>query len=239
MEPFLTLVAMGGQMDDAAPLPIVPLVLQVSPLPGSADQEELFYDPSPDICNGPFAAMQEFFLAQGHGVIVLACPNIIAFQAACPSGASFNSLAALPPWVFTEGYTRLQEFSLAAIAATTVVTVPNDAPVVVAQEGFATSLFECYAKFPLVSLLGPLRAADLRVGPPSGPSSAASLPPGPPSFVGTSVGHPPVFSYAPIGLLPGVGTSRAAGFPAGPPPFGDAPVGLLPGVGIAPSDPSR
>ncbi len=154
------------------------------------------------------------------------------------SSASFNSLAALPPWVFTEGYARLQEFALAAFAATMVVAVANDAPAVVAWEGFATSLFKRYAKFPLVSSLGPLRATDLPVGPPSGSSSAASLPPGPPSFVRTSVGRPPVFGYAPLGLLPGVGTSRAAGFPAGPPPFGDALVSLLPGVGIAPSDPS-
>jgi hypothetical protein len=239
MEPPLPPVAMGGQMDDAAPLPIIPLVLQVSPLPGSADWEELFYNPSPDVQNDPFAAAREFFLAQGHEVIVLACPNIAAFQAARPSGASFNSLAALPPWVFTEGYARLQEFALAAIAATTVVAVADDAPVIVAREGFATSLFKRYAEFPSVSLLSPSRAADLPVGPPSGPSSAASLPPGPPSFVGTSVGCPPVFGYAPVGLLPGVGTSRAAGFPAGPPPFGNAPVGLIPEVGIAPSDPSR
>jgi hypothetical protein len=235
----LPLVAMEGQMDDAAPLPIGPLVLQVSPLPRSADREELFYNPSPDICNGPFATAQEFFLAQGHGVIVLACPDIATFQAARPSGASFNSLATLPPWVFTEGYGRLQEFALAAIAATTVVAVTNNALVIVAWEGFATSLFECYAKFPLVSLLGPLRAADSPVGPPSGLSSAASLPPGPPSFLGTSVGRPPVFGYAPVCLLPEVGPLRAAGFLAGPPPFGNAPVGLLPGVGIAPSDPSR
>jgi hypothetical protein len=239
MEPPLPPVAMGGQMDDAAPLPIVSLVLQVCSLPGSADWEELFYDPSPDICNGPFAAAREFFLAQGHGVIVLACPDIAAFQAAHPSGASFNSLATLPPWVFTEGYTRLQEFALAAIAVATVVAVANDAPVVVAREGFATSLFERNAKFPSVYLLGPSRAVDLPVGPPSGPSSAASLLPGPLSFVGTSVGRPPVFGYAPIGLIPGVGTLRAAGFPAGPPPFTNAPVSLLPGVGIAPSDPSR
>jgi hypothetical protein len=239
MEPPLPPVAMGGQMDDAALLPIVLLVLQVSPLPTSADWEEFFCDLSPDIRNGPFAATQEFFLAQGHGVIVLDCPDIAAFQAARPSGASFNSIAALPPWVFTEGYARLQELALTAIAAATVVAVANNAPNNVVWEGFATSLFEHYAKFPSVSLLGPSRAADLPVGPPSGPSRAASLTPGPPSFVGTSVGCPPVFGYAPISLCPGVGNLRAAGLRAGPPPFGNAPVGLLPGVGIAPSDPSR
>jgi hypothetical protein len=239
MEPPLPPVAMGGQMDDAAPIPIVPLVLQVSLLPGSADWEEFFYDPSPDIGNGPFAAVREFFLAQGHGVIALDCPVIAAFQVVRPSGALFNSIAALPPQVFTEGYVRLQELALAAIAAATVVAVANDAPNDVVWEGFATSLFERYAEFLLVSLLGPSRAADLLVGPPSGPSRAASLLPGPPSFVGTSIGRLPVFSYAPVGLLPGVGNSRAVGLPAGPPPFGDAPVGLLPGVGITPSDPSR
>jgi hypothetical protein len=67
MEPPLSPVAMGGQMDDAAPLPII------------LDWEELFYDPSPDVCNGLFAAAREFFLAQGHRVIVLACPDIAAF----------------------------------------------------------------------------------------------------------------------------------------------------------------
>jgi hypothetical protein len=150
MEPPLPLVTIGGQMDDAAPHPIILLVLQVSPLLGSADWEELFYNPSPDIHNCSFAAMQEFFLAQGHGVVVLACPDIAAFQAACPSGASFNSLATLPPWVFTEGYARLQKLALAAIAATKVVTIANNAPIIFAWEGFATYLFERYAKFPSV-----------------------------------------------------------------------------------------
>jgi hypothetical protein len=239
MEPPLPLVAMGGQMDDAAPLPIIPLVLQVSPLPGSADQEEFFYDPSPDVHHGPVAATREFFLAQGRGVIVLDCPDIGAFQAACPSGALFNSFAALPPQVFTEGYARLQELALATIAAAMAVVVANDAPNDAIWEGFATSLFKCYAKFPSVSLLGPLRATDFPVSPPSGPSRATSLPPGPPSFVGTSVGRPPVFGYAPVGLLPGVGNLRATGLPASPPPFGNAPIGLLPGVGISPSDLSR
>jgi hypothetical protein len=128
MEPPLPPFAMGGQMDDTAPLPIVLLVLQVSPLPESADQEEFFYDPSPDVQNGPFATAQEFFLAQGHGVIIFDCPDVTAFQAVHPSGASFNSIAALPPCVFTEEYARLQELALAAIAVATVVAVANDAP---------------------------------------------------------------------------------------------------------------
>ncbi len=84
MEPPLPPVVMGGQMDDAAPLPTVPLVLQVSLLPGSADREELFYHPSLDVCNGLFAVAQEFFLAQGHGMIVLACPDIAAFSGGVP-----------------------------------------------------------------------------------------------------------------------------------------------------------
>ena len=70
---------MGGQLY-AAPLPIIPLILQVSPLPGSTDREECFYDPSPDIGNGPIATAHAFFLAQGHDVLALNCLDIAGFK---------------------------------------------------------------------------------------------------------------------------------------------------------------
>ncbi len=54
MEPPFLPGAMGGQLDEADPLPIVLLVLQVSPLPGSSDPEEFFYNPLPDCLNGAF-----------------------------------------------------------------------------------------------------------------------------------------------------------------------------------------
>jgi hypothetical protein len=64
---------------DAAPPPVVPLVFQVSPLPGSTDREEYFYEASPDDCNGPFAATRAFFLVRGHVVAVHDCPDIAKF----------------------------------------------------------------------------------------------------------------------------------------------------------------
>ena len=53
---------LGGRLpSEGAPPRLIPLVLQVSPLPDTNDGEEYFYDPSPDVHNGNFAAAREFF----------------------------------------------------------------------------------------------------------------------------------------------------------------------------------
>jgi hypothetical protein len=56
---------MGGQLGIPPPS-VVPLVLQVFPLPGLTDWEEFFYNRSPNTRHGPFAAAHAFFLEQGH-----------------------------------------------------------------------------------------------------------------------------------------------------------------------------
>jgi hypothetical protein len=177
MEPSLSTSMMGGQLD-AAPLPIVLLILQVSPLLGSTDRDEFFYNPSPDICNGPIAAAHASFLAQGHEVLVLDCPDIARFQEAVhASGATLHPINDLPPCVFMKGYKKLQEL---AIAAALIATAEQDSAVpanpVIPEEckAFCTSLFECYADIPSVSLFAH--------------SKAPSLPQGPPLFVSTTVG---------------------------------------------------
>ena len=185
MEPPVLPDAMVGQPFDAAPVRLIPLVPQVSPLLGSADQEEYFYDPSPDVHHGPFAATREFFLAQGHEVDTLECPDIAAFQAIRPPRVSFTSLADLPPRVFTEGYAILQELALAAIAGDLTVNMPDAPPDNVVQGVAATSLHERYATIPLVSSLGPSQLA-VAGHPPSG-----SLPSGPPSFIVRGVSRRP------------------------------------------------
>ena len=149
MEPLLPASTMGGQLY-TAPLPIVQLVLQVSPLPGSTDCEEFFYDPSPDVCNGPITVVCTFFLAQGHDILVLNCPDITEFQAAHESGATLHPLIGLPPCVCIEGYEKLQELAIAVawIAATKAPANP-----IIPEEcvAFRASFFERYADIPSAS----------------------------------------------------------------------------------------
>ena len=201
MEPLLPAGTMGGQLY-TAPLPIVQLVLQVSPLPGSTDCEEFFYDPSPDVCNGPITVVCRFFLAQGHDILVLNCPDITEFQAARESGATLHPLNGLPPCVFTEGYKKLQESAIAVAriaAAKPEAVEPADPAVPEEHVAFRTPLFECYTDIPLVSLYVH--------------SKAPSLKQGPLLFVGTTVSHPPMLANAPVGLPP-------VGAPVSLPPFG-------------------
>jgi hypothetical protein len=167
LDPSLPL---GGAMErgaaDAAPPPHVPLVLQVSPLPGSTDREEYFYEASPNDCNGPFATACAFFSVRGHVVAVHDCLDIAAFQAARPFGMALRPLANLPSRDFVEGSKALQAL---ALVATPVPTVPAaGAP----QEGgglFPSSLMNCYADIPSVSRL----ARSLPGGGPPGPTSLA------------------------------------------------------------------
>jgi hypothetical protein len=149
--PLLTGAPMGGPRN-IAPTPVVPLVLQVSPLLGSSDWEEFFYDPSPDDGHGPIAAARKFFSGQGHEVIVHACPDITTFQAAHPFAITLCPLGNLPPRVFTKGYARLQDLSIAAaVAAPEFPPAPTKG---VALDNLCTSLIYCYVDIPsLVPLL--------------------------------------------------------------------------------------
>jgi hypothetical protein len=82
--------------------PVGPLLLQVSPPPGSADPEEFYYNPSPDIVHGSFAAVQAFFSSRAHKVEALKCFDLQKFSAT-HSGAVIRLLSELPVMVFVEG----------------------------------------------------------------------------------------------------------------------------------------
>ncbi len=71
---------------------IRPLILQVSPPPGSSDPEEYYYDPSPDVVQGFFAAAHAFFVTNGHEVTTINCPDFDAFLVALP-GAIVRQIA--------------------------------------------------------------------------------------------------------------------------------------------------
>jgi hypothetical protein len=166
---------MEGGDPKVAPPHVVPLILQVSPLPGSSDQEKYFYDASPDNRHDSFATARAFFSAQGHTVVVHECPDIAAFQAARPLGLALHPLANFPPCVFTEGYETLQAL---ALAATAVLAAPAAGTATNAGGVFPSSLIDTYADIPSVLLL---------------PRSFPEVgPPGPPSCAGASYGssHP-------------------------------------------------
>ncbi len=88
--PALPLLPEGAPSPVTFP-PVRPLILQVSTPPGSSKLEEFFYGPSPDVTHGSFAAVRTFFLAKGHAVAILKCPDLDAFLAAAlgPSSAQF------------------------------------------------------------------------------------------------------------------------------------------------------
>jgi hypothetical protein len=118
MDPSDPSLPLGGPMErgaaDAAPPLVIPLVLQVSPLPGSTDWEEYFYEASPDDRNGPFAAARAFFLARGHVITVHDCPDIATYQAARLFGLAHCPLASLPSCIFVKGSEALQALALVA-----------------------------------------------------------------------------------------------------------------------------
>jgi hypothetical protein len=75
-----------------------PFVLQASPLPGSTDQEEFFYDPLADITQGSFAAAQIFFVKNSHDIVAHPCADIAEFQETCPH-VTLCLINILPPTV--------------------------------------------------------------------------------------------------------------------------------------------
>jgi hypothetical protein len=89
-------------MDPLQPLaparasPRRPLVLQVSPLPGSNKSEEFFYDPFTDVVAGNFAAAWLFFIKNMLSVVTHDCPNTPTFQALFP-GAMIQFFLLSPP----------------------------------------------------------------------------------------------------------------------------------------------
>jgi hypothetical protein len=84
-----------------------PLVLQVSPLPGSQGIDKFYYDAFGDVESGDFTAAQAFFIHQGHTVVFHNCPDAMAFQALYPL-VSIGYISSLPDFLINEGHLVLQ-----------------------------------------------------------------------------------------------------------------------------------
>jgi hypothetical protein len=97
--------------------PVRPLSLQVSPSPGSPDPKEFYYDPSPDVTQGSFAAAHAFFMANRRNVKTLECPDLDAFVAASP-GAVIRRLSKLLVLVFSKGGQLLIVQAIAGLTST-------------------------------------------------------------------------------------------------------------------------
>jgi hypothetical protein len=84
----------------------IALVLQVSSLPGTSDQEKFYYDPFANIKTGDFAAAHAFFIHHGHTVVYHECPNTISFQELFPL-ASIGYISSLPEGLLAKGHELL------------------------------------------------------------------------------------------------------------------------------------
>ncbi len=84
-----------------------PFVLQVSPLPGTSNQDEFFYNPFADIKSSDFVAARVFFIHHGHTVVYQGCPNGIAFQELFPS-ATIGYISLLPKGLLAKGHSFLK-----------------------------------------------------------------------------------------------------------------------------------
>jgi hypothetical protein len=94
-----------------------PLILLVSPPPGLSYPEEFYYDPSSDVIRGSFAAAHAFFVANGHEIETIDCPDFNKFVAAFP-GAIVCSIEELPVPIFSQGGQLLLEQAIAGIMST-------------------------------------------------------------------------------------------------------------------------
>jgi hypothetical protein len=125
----LVMAANAPNIAVRAPLPRqgspngAPLVLQVSPLPGSPYSDEFFYDPFADVERGDFAAARAFFIHHGHTVVYHECPKTAAFRALYPT-AVITYLSSLPEGLITEGHNLLPMQRLAINVAPPPVTPP-------------------------------------------------------------------------------------------------------------------
>ncbi len=80
----------------------IALILQVSPLPGTSNQDKFYYDPFANIKTSDFAAARAFFIHHGHTVVYHECPNAISFQELFPS-ASIGYISSLPEGLLAKG----------------------------------------------------------------------------------------------------------------------------------------
>ena len=126
----------------------VPLILQVSPLPGSLDPEEFYYDPFADAASGNYAAARAFFIFHGHTVVYHKCPDTSAFQELFPS-AKIGYLSSLPAGLLCKGHRLLSKQGAALQAATLSEAAPRSLVDRYAAMGFAT----CHLRLTRLELL--------------------------------------------------------------------------------------
>jgi hypothetical protein len=109
--------------------------------------EEYCYDPLPDVIQGSFAAAHAFFVANGHEVTTIDCPNFDAFLVASP-GAIVCRIAELPVLVLLQGGQLLLNQALARLTSGVGGFVIGwSAPT------FAAQLFlDCYLELPAGSI---------------------------------------------------------------------------------------
>ncbi len=102
-----------------------PMILQASPLPGTSNPEEFFYDPFANIEGGDFAVARAFFIRNGHTVIYHECPDTAAFQEIFPL-ASFCYLLSLPGGLIAKGFALLEA---QCVAQHEEVTLQDPSPI--------------------------------------------------------------------------------------------------------------
>ncbi len=102
-----------------------PLVLQVSPLPGSSDADKFFYNPFTNVESGDFAAARAFFIHHGHTVVYQDCPDVIAFQEFFRL-ATIGYLSLLSKGLIAKGHGLLDDQR--ALLCTSQHVVPPTAP---------------------------------------------------------------------------------------------------------------
>jgi hypothetical protein len=84
----------------------IAFVLQVSPLPGTSDQDKFYYDPFANIKTCDFAVAHAFFIHHGHTLVYQECPDGISFQELFPL-ASIGYISSLPKGLLVKGHELL------------------------------------------------------------------------------------------------------------------------------------
>ena len=108
---------------------LTPLVLQVSPLDNSSDQDEFFYDPFASVYSGNFAAARAFFNSNGHVVVFHDCSDAMSFQGLYPS-AMIGYISSLPAGLLAEGH-RILAAQQALLCPSAPLLLPVQAPLAV------------------------------------------------------------------------------------------------------------
>jgi hypothetical protein len=106
----------------------IPLVFQISSLPGSSDLDEFFYNPYATLESGNFAAARVFFIHHDHIVVHHDCLGAMAFQELYPS-ANIGYISSLTKGLLAEGHRIIESQQRALLrASASQVMVPAQAP---------------------------------------------------------------------------------------------------------------